>query len=449
MERYVLLITHAAPPYYMIRLLLLPLTAILITLAVMMQNVWLYTAAGVAAVIGLVVLGLAAWERYQSDQSAPSSPKPPEEPSLSDLGITDIRPKSSAEKASNADEEIASPATDEPADASVSEPGPTTAEARSSRIDEEEHPTRTSKRKADDTELYSFVSEKPLNYPVDHLLEDYLRSLRASIRAHSVCVLGLDVYADSCSVEAAVSKSPHIDRENRISLEEHFLKNVSPEEPVTILIAEGEAPTIDELGYYDGPVEVDQVAVAPLEVSDDMVGYLLADRTPREAPIQTVYYTLLANFARLLGTILYAKMEDRPRREIISEEIERSRENNRSLALALIHPNNADEVLRKGPESVAQTEYRLRQTLEETTPDGRVERFGELIYGVFYYDVDGSIDSWAQRVQSAFLENREAVNIGIALYSDRHETPDDLRSDAAEALRVAYEAGQNECIIFE
>lgn len=438
----------------MIRLLLLPLTAILITLAVMVQNVWLYTAAGIATVFGLVVLGMAAWEQYQQNQSTPSSPTPPGEPSLSELGITEIRPKaSSTGRADSPSEEKpadqAEPvADDRPLETTPAETA-STAEPSTPSTPDPDRPIRTRNRKSDGEELYSFVAEKPLDYPVDDLLEDYLRSLHSSIRAHTVGVFGLNVYAESCSVEAAVSKSQHVDQDNRISLENHFLKNVSPEEPVTILIAEGDAPTIEELGYYNGPVDVDQVAVAPLEVSDDMIGYLVADRTPREAPIQTVYYTLLADFARLLGTILYAKMEDRPRREIISEEIDRSRENNRSLALALIHPNNADAVLREGPEAVAQTEYLLRQTLEETTPNGRVERFGELIYGVFYYDTDGSIDTWAQQVQTAFIEHQEAVNIGIALYSDRHETPDDLRSDAAEALHVAYEAGQNECIIFE
>ncbi len=439
----------------MIRLLLLPLTAILITLAVMMHNVWLYTAAGIATLIGLTVIGLALWERFQTNPSD-SSPKRPAEPSLSDLGITEIRPKTSRPKTadSSVDEESSnehSPAAgDQAAENPTSDPVSTVDDTRPlSSTPEAEPPERPSRQTSDGDDLFSFVSEEPLNYPVGALMEDYLQTVHASIRAHTVCVLGLNVYAGSCSVEAAVSKSEHIDRENRISLENHFLTNVSPDEPVTILIAEGEAPTIDELGYYDGPVDVDQVAVAPLQVSDDVIGYLLADRTPRESPIQTVYYTLLADFAKLLGTILYAKMEDRPRREIISEEIERSRENNRSLALALIHPNNADAVLQAGPESVAQTEYLLRQTLEETTPDGRVERFGELIYGVFYYDTDGSIDSWAEQVQTAFIENHEAVNIGIALYSNRHETPDDLRSDAAEALRVAYEAGQNECIIFE
>jgi hypothetical protein len=440
----------------MIRVLLLPLTAILITLAVILQNVWVYTAAGIAIAVGLLVLGLSFWEQYQQNQTASSSSQSPEEPSLSELGITEIRPKTSEKKpaspASNDEtsSETASVPSRAAAENTAAEPAPPAESPEpATSSDREEKPNRTPRRSPDEQELFSFVSEKPLNYPVDELLEDYLRSLHASIRAHTVCVLGVNVYADSCSIEAAVSKNPHIEQENRISLEDHFLKNVSLEDPVTILIAEGDAPTIEELGYYSEPVDVAQVAVAPIEVSDDMIGYLLADRTPREAPIQTVYYTLLADFARLLGTILYAKMEDRPRREIISEEIERAHENNRSLALALIHPNNADAVLREGPESVAQTEYLLRQILEETTPNGRVERFGELIYGVFYYDTNGTIDTWAQKVQTAFIEQDEAVNIGIALYSDRHDTPEDLRSDAAEALRVAYDAGQNECIIFE
>ena len=47
--------------------------------------------------------------------------------------------------------------------------------------------------------------------------------------------------------------------------------------------------------------------------------------------------------------------------------------------------------------------------------------------------------------ESGWLEG--GVSIGIAVLQDRHEGPNDLRADATEALREAYQTGA--CTILE
>lgn len=445
----------------MIRLLYFPLTAILVTLAVMLQNVWLYAATGVAVAAGLVVLGAAAWRRYQDEQSSSSAGHLSPQPTLNELGISDIRPKpSQPSTARPVERKKTTPdvTNDHASDELSREPSPASSRDAKSRVStsdqvarEASHQAATGKSPSNGSLYHSFTTDRPLSFPISDLMGKFLRLVQTSMHAHTVCLLGVhaEVGNESFTVEAAISKSPHLERGDPTVLDNHFLQNVSSNDPVTILVTEDGTSAIGELDYYSETVAVNHVAVAPVQVSNEMVGYLLADRTPAEAPIQTVYYTLLAEFAQLLGTILHAKMEDRPRREIIAEEIEKTATSDHSLALALVHPDNAESILQDGLKAVAQTEYLLMQTLKEITPNGRVERFGELIYGAFCYDANVSIDTWAQRVQNAFTQNGQGVSIGVAIYGERHETADDLRADAAEALRVAYEAGRNECVIVE
>lgn len=487
----------------MTRSLLVPLTGVVVTLAVLLQNIWLYAAGGVALLLLLVLLVGYLWRRFSRDDSDyPSSyEEAPSQPSLEDLGITEIRPKNKNAPAPterprgenrNSDEKDSSSSSGEPAKSSTLEAGGglestgparetvssggevnvstaarrarstesngSTATESDERVDEpraaESDPDDGSPEDggpagAEDPSIHAHTESRPLGLDAAEIVRPHLEALRASIHAQTVCLIGLQGESEGYRVEASLSRSPSVATGTVIEADRHFLRSVAPDEPVTILVAEGEGPTFEDLGYYGDDVPVGQVAVSPVRTERGVVAYLLADR-PKDAPaVPASHYRLLARSAELLGHMIDVRAEERPRREIIAVEMERAREEGRPLALALVHPIDAEAISAHGPGAVREEEARLERLLADSTGRGRIERFGELIYGVFYYDPEDTVEAWAQQVQEAFSEADWAANMGVAICSDRHEEPEDLRGDATEALRVAYEAGENECIIFE
>ncbi|MEM6784089.1 MAG: hypothetical protein AAF624_10210 [Bacteroidota bacterium] len=140
------------------------------------------------------------------------------------------------------------------------------------------------------------------------------------------------------------------------------------------------------------------------------------------------------------------------RRVIVAEEMERARARQYPLALALVHRTDAEAVADGGPAAVEQAEATLRQHLDHTLAlaDGRVEPFGELLYGVFYYGRAADVEAWVELVRTTPASGGETLplTIGVALYGDRHQTSEQLRGDAVQALADAYDA-QVGCVILE
>lgn len=134
----------------------------------------------------------------------------------------------------------------------------------------------------------------------------------------------------------------------------------------------------------------------------------------------------------------------RPRREIIAEEMERAYFEGRPMALVLVHLNRAEALAREG--MVDEAERHLFARLTATAPHRRVERFGELTYGVFFQgDVD-EVETWTLELHDDLRRARGILeggaSVGAAMFvARRHDYPDDLRDDATDALREAYETG--------
>ncbi len=126
-----------------------------------------------------------------------------------------------------------------------------------------------------------------------------------------------------------------------------------------------------------------------------------------------------------------------------------ARARNQLLALALVYLNQAEALADEG--LVAEAEHVLAARLRQTTGHRRIERFGELTYGVFCDGDLPEIEAWGAQVQQALADEtgllEGGISIGIALLQDRHQHPDDLRTDATEALREALKTGT--CTILE
>jgi hypothetical protein len=235
----------------------------------------------------------------------------------------------------------------------------------------------------------------------------------------------------------------------------------------------------DDLRYYGTVPAITQVALAPVSRpnSSDSV-FLLADATAEVDLGASQARSLLEQFADTIGLLLDAEDpqgereevldEDgtpepdtadaasddtatdpdgeapRPRREIIAEEMQAADASGDALALVLVHLNRAESIARRGDEAVASAERHLRTRLDDIAPGQRVERFGELTYGIFVRSGVDEVEGWAAGLQDTMAQEagelEGGVSVGVAV-RDAHHDPEGLRTDATDALLEAYETG--------
>ncbi len=135
----------------------------------------------------------------------------------------------------------------------------------------------------------------------------------------------------------------------------------------------------------------------------------------------------------------------RTRREIIAEEMHKARQSGDELALALIYLNRAEAIANEGAEAVQAAEQSLGGHLSQRIGPHRMERFGELMYGVFVREPETAVEQWGGNLQEAMSAAdgwlAGGVSIGIAIVGPHHDTPDALRDDATEALEHAFQTG--------
>jgi GGDEF domain-containing protein len=325
------------------------------------------------------------------------------------------------------------------------------------------------------------------------VLAPLVESLRAAVGAHTVCLLVQEDVVLEYRIRAIASRSANVQRSGVFSTGDPLLTASMSREPISVRRIDGGRDVVaGYLRYYDDPPAIDHIALAPIPLRDDpSTTFLLVDATEEGDLGAPHARTLIEHFAQTLSIMLQegattpsdssetlpgnggptttqtprvresdpveahepaeAAQGPRPRREIIAEEIERADDTDSDLALVLVHLNRAEAIERGGAAAVESAEHALRRRLEEAAPDQRVERFGELTYGVFYRAGIDEVETWAadlhDAMQAATGELEGGASIGAALLADRHESPDDLRDDATRALREAYETGA--CTIVE
>ena len=293
------------------------------------------------------------------------------------------------------------------------------------------------------------------------VLAPYLEALRTIVDARTVCLLKQEELALEYEVEALVSTADNVLQEGIFSTATPLLTASMAQRAVTVQRIGERALPSECLGYYRGPATtIRQVMLAPVDHAYEPASFFLLADTVEEGGFNAERpRVLMTQFAKLLSTILdeggldslRQQSDVRPRSEIIAEEIKKAQDEDHSLALALIYLNRAEALADEGERSVSAAEKSLEQYLRTKTPEGRVERFGELTYGVFHPADVAAVETWAMQLESD-LEKKDGrleggISIGIAMLGPRHKTPDALRADATEALREAYETGT--CTILE
>ncbi len=427
----------------MIQTMLWLLSMVELLLGFVLSQPWLYVAGAVLLLV-LLVVALIGWVHRRRRKPAFTVPPPPASPEeeLQSLGILEIRPrpKGCSSEAQSA-EQASTPSS--PEDASdekvVAETAPEATEA--TRVHSEAAPAPSPEEASD---------------PV---LTHCLAALRAALEAQTVVLLVQEDVSLEYRVLGSSSAIGGVRRSGTFSVAVPLLVPSMVDRPVSLREVSGEL--YEALGYYtDVPPRVAELALAPIPFTREGALYFLLADAPEPGRFDRLSAsTLLVEFGRLLATVLELQQAHRkpavqtyrPRREIIAEEMERARRSCAPLALALVHLNRADAIAAEGPVALAAAEQTLKQTLQESAPDQRVERFGELTYGVFYRAPVPEVEAWAARLQAQLAETggwlEGGVSIGVAVLQERHQSPEQFRADATEALREAYETGT--CTILE
>ncbi len=425
----------------MIRVLFSVLAVVAAILAYIFGEPLLYAVAAgllLVAIIALVQVGRKRHREAQTPYVPPAVPASPDE-ELQSLGIMEIRAKASKSSAgstepSNGASEFAPPA----AAAST-----TPSASRSRQKDAHEEGDRPE------------VVERPR---YDHVLIPHLQSLHAALNAHTVCLLRQDAMTPQYRIEALVSNDNDVQKRGSFRISNFLLTPTLMERSVTVRHVGGDGIPASSLGFYRTRAEVNEVAFAPVprpSTDTTAIYFLLADTKDTTRLAGNRPRTLMAQFARLTGLLLEgANLEAieeeelapaiKPRREIIAEEMQKAREQEAALALAIVYLNDAEDVADQGEVSVMAAEQIMSRRLRDVAAPSRVERFGELMYGIFYH-APVEVDAWASRIQAALAEDpmlpEGGVSVGVAMLQDHHPGPSEFRADATIALREAYESG--------
>ena len=466
----------------MLRSLLAVLAVLVPGLAFLFGRPWLYIVTGAILAGSLGLLGWWLWTTFGKAGPDRTRPTPePEDPdrSLNELGIVDIQPQradeGSSQERSAQDEttesEFAESTQNAPASSDPPPSGSSAASSPPSSGEDEprESPTKTAKSKGQTTE--------PHNAPV---LDPLLESVRAALDARTVCLLVQEEIALTYRIEAVASTHSPVQNRGAFDTQTPLLTASMSRRSVTVRTLTEEEVAIEDLGYYDTPPAVDHLAVAPVpQPNTSSMTFLLADAPGTTDLGSSRARTVLEHYAETVGLFFDTgrstpepsdaenidgppseqtsngstasgtdsaggRIEDpRPRRELIAEEMEAAQSDSEALALALVHLNRAESIARRGEGAVASTERLFQARLEQLAPNRRVERFGELTYGIFFRKGAETIEPWMADFEAKMAQEKGelegGVSVGVAVWDG--ENPEALRTEATKALQKAYETG--------
>jgi hypothetical protein len=475
----------------MMRALLALLAVLVVALAFVLDRAWLYGAAAATLVGTLGYLGRHLWwaTRQGPSTQAPAQAPTSADDSLEDLGIMDVRPREEEQDGADDRAPGASGAASGPDAAAAAGNGsappadgetPAAAEWPENALsDDGAAPT------SDGATGPTYTDDRPVLGPL-------LESLRAALGATSTCLLVQEEVALEYRIAGLASAQPEVQLSGSFDTAEPLLSASMSRQPVTVHSIDPSRR--QDLGYYATAPEITQVALAPVARPDSSATvFLLADATTAVDLGTGPARALLERYADLLPALLDtagaavqagvptddgpatdqlqrfvdagreaaqnreaapdpdgtadpadASDEPRPRRDIIAEEMRAADAADAALALVLVHLNRAESIARRGEKAVAAAERHLRSRLEDLAPGVRVERFGELTYGLFVRSGVEEVEAWAAELQEAMAretgELEGGVSVGVAVRRNGHD-PEALRADATDALLEAYETG--------
>ncbi len=297
-----------------------------------------------------------------------------------------------------------------------------------------------------------------------------LYALWSATGAQTICLLAQDSVAPRYRIQGVVSQNGYARTTGAFPTTAPLLNAEMMRQPIIARSVSSSDLAARDLRYYRVDIAVRDVLLLPIHVPGADATYILLADTLDVGGLDTVrQQQVLVRGAALLSTLLTPEdhldplppslkieskdnLELQPRREIIRDEMATVRARKVPLGLALIYVNKAEEVAAEGAAPVLALEELLHDEIGTLSPGGRVERFGELMYGVFQYETAEALEKWATDIHAYFEDEAilrdGGVSIGVAMLNDRHEDSDQFRHDATMALREAFESGGG-CVIVE
>lgn len=444
----------------MLRVLFIILAVVSIALAIVLGQPMLYLLALVLLISAGLLVTMNMRRRHKDvPETFMQAPEQPTE-DLASLGILDIKPKGDDSEVdpSNGDVPEETVTLTEEDGESVPEAAP--APDRSvSPTPAQSHVAGVSKARQRPPRARIMVSEAASEIKADVLIP-CLRSLRASLDAYTVCLLRQEDAPLRYQVEVMVSQNSYARNGGSYSAKEPMLSGHKALVPVVYPRVGPNGFPKAKLGYYHEPINVRQVAIVPVVPKRyDELFMLVVDTVNEDGLEAASVRVLLEQYARLVTTILdtidiESDSEEpsdalRPRREIIIDEMEQARSLSHPLSLALVYLNRGEALSGDGSADLEDLDERFSTRLRSVALDARVERFGELTYGIFYHGNHDSLPEWASGIKEAFPEDAQdfegGVSVGVAPLLDRHDGADSLRSEATAALQESFQSG--ECVI--
>ena len=466
----------------MIRFILAGLAVLLAVLAFVTGQSWLYAAAGGTGGVALGLVAHTLWLRRPGGTTASRSAD-----DRGALGISKVRPMTppndtkSSEKSSSPNG-TSTPSKEKPAPVPA-EQGPASSESTSS-----------------DVERTSPSSEPSPEPEGDPRIVPFVRSLRHVLQAHTVALLAQEEMALDYRIAGLDSDSRSAQRSGTFSSPHPLLTARMSHADVTVRDLDDEPSLREALNYYsdEPPSALQWVALVPIQHAQQSATYFLIVDGTANVPLQHKHtQRLLGQSAKMLARLLsydpnglrpavaspepgnsekgsadnsqegaeqatsmsgdddmvdvttsspdVERQGPRPRIEIIAEEMEVARATDIPLALALVHLNRADMIAEQGQDAVQQVEGMLHDALEEAAPHQRVERFGELTYGVFYQADLDTVEAWTLDLHRGMARAdgglKGGISVGVGMMRPRHETAADFRSEVTRALHEAYKSG--------
>ncbi len=286
---------------------------------------------------------------------------------------------------------------------------------------------------------------KPSQFPRKRgFVSPYLTAIRSALHAETVLFLRFHAETETYYIDEVAGQRTHVALSDNFKLPP-FLETLREKPEVRTF----SSTDFSDAGipYTESSITVPVILIAPVALPEGM-GFLLADRKHMDTPFSRHEHYLLEEMARLLGLVLREEEPPEPpsrsRRAILQEEMERAAEKG-PVTLTLIYPREAHRLSLLGGEEVAKAERTMQEQLQAWFPDLRVEKFGELMMGIFFYGTDEEAAAWMNELDQRFSELEgplgEGVFIGAAQLTSTHRTPDAWRNDARQALLEAYESG--------
>lgn len=287
-----------------------------------------------------------------------------------------------------------------------------------------------------------------------------LRAVQTALGAHTVCLLKQRDFDTTYTIEGIVGKANLVKPSGRsfTAVQPLITEDMLVDPVGKLTVADGDFHP-ENLGYYTAPVAIQEVLFVIVRSPERNAMYFLLADTIKEKRFDTPRArALMLHFGHAIGVALQPSEQDvmrkekvRSRREIIAEEMVRARANKQPLALALVHLNGDEHLAAQGESAILAAEKALEDRLRQATlRRGRVERFGELTYGVLFDGTADEVEIWACDLRDMLAQQsgvfEHGVSIGAAVLHESHDSADAFRADATEAVTESYHSGA--CIIF-